>query len=73
MSRQTITISIRTEISTEDKYCGCDASQLELCAHLGKAFSDKPHCHLFGKALRTCLGGGPLRCDDCLEAERKKK
>ena len=71
MSKVSVTVEMKTDISTDGKYC--DTTQLEMCAHLSNAFSERPRCDLFNKALKTCLGGGPLRCDDCLEAERKKK
>lgn len=59
MSRLTILIPVK--IVTEGKYC--DALCPQLIAY-------KPCCLAFEKQLDTCLGGGPLRCAACIEAER---
>jgi len=71
MSKVSVKITMKTDISTDGKYC--DTTRLEMCAYIHSAFSERPRCDLFNKALKTCLGGGPLRCDDCLEAERHTK
>ena len=63
-------VNARAQIRPEDaKYCG------DICFHLDVRFKghDGVFCNLFEKPLRRCLGGGPLRCAACIEAERKAK
>ena len=57
-----LTVLVPTKIITEEKYCDVMCPQL---------VAYKPCCLAFEKQLDTCLGGGPLRCEDCLEAEKK--
>ena len=49
-------------IKTDGKYCDT------ACAY----YMERPYmCALTGKKLSTCLGGGPLRTDYCVELENK--
>ena len=61
MSAQKINVSV--EIGTDDHYCH-KCRWLEICP---------PGCRIFRKNLQRCLGGGSLRCAECLEAEQKTK
>lgn len=75
----TIKVSVPVTIVTDDKYCD------EWCMHLrGEretiSYTDMrrlvlgPYrCALFDAPIERCLGGGPLRCAACLEAEKQTK
>jgi heme oxygenase len=54
------TITIRIKIAADDKYCH-HCRWLEACP---------PGCRLLSHNLYRCLGGGILRCKECLEAEK---
>jgi len=67
----TLTITVETEIKTEDgKYCATDPRS---CGYLRYAGCGEYRCDLFNRILNRCLGGGPLRCKECVEAERESK
>jgi len=57
-SEKTLAITVTTEITVEDKYCG------EYCNHLHE-WGRNYNCRLFNVGLVKCLGGGPLRCLGC--------
>ena len=59
MTEKIITVPAR--IVTDEQYCG------EECQYLRGA---RGFCQLFQADLSRCLGGGPLRCNDCLASER---
>ena len=54
------TINVPAVIVADEKYCGED------CKYLRGA---RGFCQLFQADLSRCLGGGPLRCNDCLASE----
>lgn len=58
----TFKIFVQVEISVDAQYC-------HKCSHMENC---PPGCRLFKAPLRLCLGGGPLRCEECLEAEKNK-
>lgn len=58
-----VKIAVMIEVSSDPKYCErCDWK--ENCP---------PGCRFFKTALRLCLGGGALRCEECLQAESDTK
>ena len=68
----TVTVTRTAEISTDGNYRAC--TEKEYCQHLHGVFSvPVARCELFKKKLQRCLGGGPLRCVECLEAQRDTK
>lgn len=56
-------ILVQVEVSADPKYC-------EHCRWVEQC---PPGCRLFNTALCLCLGGGILRCEECLQAERDTK
>ena len=58
------TINVPARIVTDEQYCG------EECQYLRSA---RGFCQLFQADLGRCLGGGPLRCNDCLACEKGMK
>ena len=75
-----ITVTIQAEIIPEDaKYC--DGQCFYLDGQEKVIDFDPPHqrvvgpfeCSLFRVAIGRCLGGGPIRCAACLEAEKNTK
>jgi hypothetical protein len=58
-----VKILVQVEVSADPRYCErCDWK--ENCP---------PGCRFFKTALRLCLGGGVLRCEECLQAESDTK
>lgn len=58
-------VIVTTDIEVEDKYCAMT------CRHLRGA---RPaECALWPQKLERCLGGGPLRCAECLIAEKESR
>lgn len=62
-------ITVCVEIKPEDRYCD------EACFYFKPApsISMPSFCRLFGRPCEHCLGGGPLRCEACLAAEKEVK
>ena len=58
-----LTITVPVQISVDAQYCH-QCAWMENCP---------PGCRLFKVPLCLCLDGGPLRSEECLEAERKTK
>ena len=71
MSKISVVVMMHTDICADGKYC--ETSQPERCGYLEYPAYAKIRCDLFDKNLKSCLGGGPLRCEGCIEAERKAK
>lgn len=53
-------VTVITNVESEGKYCATS------CRHLRGARQSA--CSLHGKDLERCLGGGPLRCAECIAA-----
>lgn len=62
-----LTIQVSVSIKTDDRYCD------EACPYFraSPSIALPAWCVLFGRPCEHCLGGGPLRCAECLEAEKK--
>ena len=58
-------VAVTTDIEVEGRYCAAS------CRHLRGARPTE--CALWSQKLERCLGGGPLRCAECLEAEKKSQ
>lgn len=56
-------IPVSVEIGTDGRYC-------HLCRWMEQC---PPGCRLFNMRIKHCLGGGPLRCGECMEAEKSAK
>lgn len=61
MKQQKITVNV--EIATDEQYCDDECDYVRV----GVGFA---RCQLFQATLQKFLGGGPLRCNDCLAAEK---
>lgn len=74
-----ITVHAPVVISVDEKYCETQCMQLRGSHEsvdfdtMHRALSAPYFCGLFAKLINTCLGGGPLRCAACLEAEARAK
>lgn len=64
-----LNITVSADIVVDDKYCD------EACHYHKPApsISIPAWCRLFGRPCEHCLGGGPLRCEACLEAEKQTR
>ncbi len=69
-----ISIKAPVEIVTDVKYCDKDCAYFETGGHYKSHSCRWPSmCNLFMLELDNCLGGGPLRCQACLEAEKQNQ
>ena len=60
--RNSMKVTVTTDIEVEGKYCAAS------CRHLRGA---RPaECALWPRMLNRCLGGGPLRCSECLAVKQ---
>lgn len=72
-----IKITVPVTIQTDDKYCDEWCMQLRGVREtisftaMRRLVLGPYRCALFDAPIERCLGGGPLRCPSCLQAEKE--